>query len=493
MIYQYALGGGVDGTSPVAFMNPGRLRIGVNVESKPGGGYKRMLGYAKFDTNAITGEGPIRGVHYYNGKVYAFRNAVGGATCVMWESTGSGWTSKKSGLAPSGTYRLVNYDFNGTEKMYGASGVHKAFQWDGTTWTDITTGMATDTPSHIIAHKKHLFLSFGRSLQNSSLGAPTTWSALTGATEILLPHEITGFSAMPNGSLAIYTASSIHLLAGTSTTDWVANNMVEYSNNAGALAGTIQAMGSKIRFTDSRGITDFTASQDSSDFYESIISHDMDKVIGSRWSTAISSTVVRSKSQYRLFFSDGDGLILTFNNDTVMITRLTLPAVVRCITNTESANGTELIYFGSDDGYIYQMESGNSFSGADISAYAETAFTNVERRGQVKRWRRMRVNIGLSGNESLYGAAKYYIASDARRESGADTPELEINQDVNPLGTTATLGQTLLGGVPIREGEIDLAGHSEYISFRFYSESSSASPWEIDGITIDFLEGRFRR
>jgi hypothetical protein len=490
---EYPLAGGVDGTSAPAQMSPGRLRIGINVESKPGGGYRRVLGYVKFDTAAITGEGVIRGVHYYGGKVYAFRNAVGGATCSMWYSTGSGWTEAKSGLAPDGTYRLVNYDFNGTEMMYGVSGTHKAFQWDGTTWTDITTGMAIDAPSHITAHRKHLFLSFGRSVQHSSLGDPLDWSALTGAAEILLTSSVTGFSTLSTGALGIFTANSIHLLGGTSAADWVANNMVEYSNNAGALPGTIQAMGSRVRFTDSRGVTDLAASDIASDFYEAIISHDMDKDIGSRWANAISSTVVRSKSQYRLFFSDRDGLILTFNNDSVMITRMILPITVNCIINTESSSGEELIYFGSTDGYIYRMESGNSFSGAAIAAHAETAFTNVGRRTQVKRWRRMRANIGSSGNSELFVRARYYIGNDVAREAGAANPDMETTTDTSPLGLEATLGQTLLGGIPIKEGEVELAGHSEYVSFRFFSESASSPPWEIDGITIEFLEGKKRR
>jgi len=491
MTVEYPLGGGVDGTSAPAQMKPGRLRIGINVESKPGGGYKRILGYAKFDSAAISGSGPIRGVHYYKGTVYAFRNVSDGTSCVMYSSTGSGWTAKKTGLAPGGTYRLVNYDFGGTEMMYGASGTHKAFQWDGTTWTDLTTGMSTDTPDNITAHRKHLFLSFGRSVQHSALGDPTNWTAISGAAEILLTNDVTGFSTLPTGALGIFTASSIHLLGGTSASDWVANNMVEYSSNAGALPATIQAMGSRIRFTDSRGVTDLAASEISSDFYEAIISHDMDKEIGNNWALATASTVVRSKSQYRLFFSDGSGLILVFNNDTVMITQMLLPIVVRCIINTENTSGQELIYFGSDTGYIYRMESGNSFDGADINAFAETAFTNVGRRVEVKRWRRMWANVGSLGNSALRVLPQYYIAKDNIPLVIPSAPG--FGTEAAPIGPGAALGATPLGAIPIGEGEIELAGHSEYVAFRFYSSSSTTAPWEIDGITIDFLPGRKRR
>jgi hypothetical protein len=43
------------------------------------------------DILAVPGEGPVRGVVEYKDVVYAFRNAVGGASCVMYKSTATGW------------------------------------------------------------------------------------------------------------------------------------------------------------------------------------------------------------------------------------------------------------------------------------------------------------------------------------------------------------------------------------------------------------------
>lgn len=485
-----SLGGGVDGTSPESQMNPGRLRIGINCEAKPGGGYRRILGYSKFDSSAIDGEGAILGVWYYMGKVYAFRNVVGGASCTMWESTGSGWTAKKTGLSPDGMYDFVNYNFDGTNRMYGASGVHKAFQWDGTTWTDLTTGYSPDEPDHVGAHRNHLFVSFGPSVQNSGIGDPTSWSVLTGNTEMLLNDDVTGFSPMPNGAIGMYTRSGITLLSGTSTADWVANNLVEYSNNAGALPRTIQSMGSAIRFVDSRGVTDFASSDVSSDFYDAIISHDMDKVYLDRWKNAISSTVVRAKNQYRVFFADGSGLIFVFNGNTVMITRIQFPNPVRCCVNAEDSAGNELIYFGSDDGYIYKMESGNSFSGENIRAFAETAYTDLGARAQVKRYHRMWLDTGREGNGSLFVLPRYYV------DNGGITPVSGQQPDFTSAGSLlneAVLGLAVLGGYPVINGQLHLAGISEWLSFQFYSESNNRDPWEVDSYTIEFSPGRRRR
>lgn len=485
-----ALGGGVDGTSPETRMPPGRLRIGLNVEAKPGGGYRRILGYSKVDANAITGSGKIRGVHYYDGKFYAWRNSADGLTCSMWSSAGSGWTEEVSGLAPDGEYNAVNYNFDGTLRMYVASGTHKAYQWDGSTKTDITTAYPTDEPDYVWAHRKHLFVSFGPSVQNSAIGDPSSWSVLTGATEILLPDNVTGFTTMSNGSLGIFTRTGVTLLAGTSSSDWVANNLQAYANNAGALPMTIQSIGSRVFFVDSRGVTDFNASDVSSDFYESIISHDMDKVYLRRWVNAVSSTVVRAKNQYRVFFADGSGLIFVFNGNQVMITRTQFPNIVRCCHNGETAAGSELILFGSDDGYVYQMESGNSFTGENINAYAETAFTDLGMRATVKRYHRMWLDVAKNGNSTLTVLPRFFVDNGGLSPGTGEAPDFA---DPGSLLGSAVLGQAVLGGQPVINGQLDLRGLSEYISLRFYSSDNEADPWELDGYTLEFSPGRRRR
>lgn len=491
-VKEIRLGGGVDGTSPSSHMPPGRLRIGINVEAKPGGGYRRILGYPKFDTNQISGAGEIRGIHYFNGKVYAFRNATGNATCSMWSSSGSGWTEEKSGLTPNGKYRLITADFAGTKRMYGVSGVHQAFQWSGGTWTDITSALPNDKPQHLAVYRKHLFLSEDDRVVNSSLGDPLTYAALTGAADMILPEHVTGLVNLPNGAIGMFTASGIHILSGTSTSDFIAGNLKEYGNQAGAIADTIQPMGSQLRFADSRGITDFGASQASSDFYDSIISHDMDKAILNDWHKAISSTVVRAKNQYRLFFSDGTGLVLVFRGNEVMITRIIFPNIVRCVVNAEDSLGREVIYFGSDDGYIYQMESGDNFNGAAITAHAELAMTDLGTPSRVKRFRRARFDVSSDGNSNLRAYPKFYIGSQGLTTPDQLTPNFSTESTL--LGdTTGLLGTVPLGGAPVEEGTILLDGSGEYVSIRFYSSSTSGLPWELDGVTYEYLMGRQRR
>src|SRR6185369_13971017 len=44
------------------------------------------------DIQAVPGSGPVRGVWYYNGTVYAFRDNVGATACAMYASSTVGWT-----------------------------------------------------------------------------------------------------------------------------------------------------------------------------------------------------------------------------------------------------------------------------------------------------------------------------------------------------------------------------------------------------------------
>jgi len=81
--------------------------------------------------------------------------------------------------------------------------------------------MTTDTPGHIEAHLKYLFLSFpGGSLQHSGIGDPTSWSVITGAGELGIGDEITGLQKTAKSVMAVFSRNSTHLLNGTSPQDW---------------------------------------------------------------------------------------------------------------------------------------------------------------------------------------------------------------------------------------------------------------------------------
>ena len=87
-------------------------------------------------------------------------------------------------LNPNGRVDACLDDFGSGIRIYGADGVNYGFEFDGTVYTRIRTGMTTDTPNRVVVHKQHLFFSFGNSVQFSSISDQYNWSPVTGAGEI---------------------------------------------------------------------------------------------------------------------------------------------------------------------------------------------------------------------------------------------------------------------------------------------------------------------
>lgn len=93
---------------------------------------------------------------------------VGGETFAISSGT---LPQEAQSLPSGGKYRFRNYNFGGhtsTFQMYGVNGQGNAFEYDGTTFTLIETGMAFDQPIHIGVHRGQLLLAYvGGSLQHS--------------------------------------------------------------------------------------------------------------------------------------------------------------------------------------------------------------------------------------------------------------------------------------------------------------------------------------
>jgi hypothetical protein len=418
-VTSFAMAGGLNLVTAPGATKPGELLYVENFICSQNGGYQRIGGYERFDgqpapsgsvdagviaarraaIQAVPGEGPIRGVWVYKGVVYAFRNAVGGASCVMWASSGAGWVSKKTGLTPDGTYRFVNFNFKGSASsamMYGCSGVHKAFQWNGATWTDITTDMATDTPRFIEAHKNYLWLGFANgSLQNSSLGDPTgAWTPRTGANDIGLGDEITNIVSH-KGVLVSYASNSIHILSGSADIGADGWSLNTYTRDGGALADCARVIGGDVLAWDLQGATYLQAAQVFGDFAATSLSNKI-KPLANKV-TPLFALVSKQSGTYRLFANDGRVLCATLaGNALAGWGQIKYDRTFTCGCVGEDASGNEVIFAGDGGGYVYQLDSGPSFDGANIVGILRTAFNTLGAPTRKKRWRRLVIELSAS-------------------------------------------------------------------------------------------------
>jgi hypothetical protein len=398
-------------------------------------------------------------------------------------------------LSPSGRFEFINYNFGGaasSQKMYGCDGVNKAFEFNGTAFAWIRTGMATDAPDHIAAFKLQLFLGFDASLQHSAITDPFTWSAILGAGELAMGENITNIVNAPggtdSGALVITTRNKTKVLYGNSSSDW---NLIDFNPDAGALAYTAQFTAGRMVWLDDRGITDMQTSQAFGNFHGADLSQLVSPYIKALRSTAIAACVVREKNQYRLFFSGGAALYTTFVGGKVAgVMPIALTNPVACICSLEAGDGVEETFFGSTNGMVYQMEKGTSHDGEAIAWSAELAYNHFGSPRQLKTFRSAGVEVSGSG----------YCAFTLGYNVGYGSSEL-------PQGATTSLSATLntanwdtfiwdafyWDGQTLSPSFANLDGTAENISLVFAGSSDEYQPITFNGAVVDFSPRRMLR
>lgn len=330
-------------------------------------------------------------------------------------------------LSPDGSFDFVNHNFYGHTKlrrMYGCDGKNTAFEWDGSTFVPIITGMTTDTPVHISTYRQHLFLAFpGGSLQHSSTGIPYDWSPITGAAELAIGDEITKISVVPGPILVAFARNSTWLLYGSSVADW---DLREHSSKSGCIEWSAQQVGMEI-YLDDRGLTTLSNTDAYGDVVGNIISKDIQPYLHTKIGNVQSSIVVKDKGQYRLFFNDMQGLNLTLDGNKIIgYTRLFYDVLPVCCCSSENSSGEEELFFGSTDGFVYQLDSGTSFNGNEIEHLLRLHYNHLKTPLNEKQIRKLILELDAPIGTEL----KYFIDF-----SYGDDAESEVNNfDVSEGG-----------------------------------------------------------
>jgi len=323
------------------------------------------------------------------GKLY-LTEVVGTFAAEAITSSGSGLAACLGGqtlntLPPGGYYECIEHNFygsTGSAAIYGCNGVGSAFMFNGG-FAPILTGMVVDKPTHIFAHRLHLFLSYpGGSVQHSAPGKPMSWDVVAGAGEIGIGNEITGFAQAVGGVLVIFGRTSTHLLFGTSSVDW---DLRVHSDESGAIERTIQAVGSA-KYLDDTGIISLDAVQEYGDFSGSPVGRKINPFVKLKSVTA--SMRASDKGQYRLFFSDGSGLYGTFvGNQLLGWTTVLFPVAVEVAWGDKGA-----LFFGDENGIVYQF-AGPSFDGAEVPAYLKLPYNHMKNPSVKKRYRKFVIEV----------------------------------------------------------------------------------------------------
>ncbi len=389
-------------------------------------------------------------------------------------------------LAVGGRFEFVKCNFSGqaiTRRIYGCDGVNPAFEFDGDTLAPIKTGLSPDSPSHIAFHKNYLFLSKESSIIHCGVGMPFKWSTTDGGGEIATGDTVNGMLTLPgdqtSATLGVFLRGNPAMLYGTDPTTF---NFVLFNTNAGALPYSVQNVFDTFVFDD-LGVITLRTTLNFGNFASSTLTKSILPFVVAERNKLTATSINQEKSQYRAFFSDGYGLWLTVVNQQYLgACPVLFPNPVFCTDDTDLTTGGMATYFGSSDGqgYVYQLDKGTSFDGADIYAYFTTAWDFIKSPRVLKRFRAASIEVQGENYAAIsYGYQLGYASPQIAQPSPVDAT---LNLSPTARWDSFTWDQFVWDGLNLMPTDVDEIGTAENIQVMITSGTDYISTYTIDSV-----------
>lgn len=365
---------------------PGSATILKNFEPSVTGGYTRILGFSKFDDEDVD---ELEAGNALGVVVVDEVTALARKGDKYYTSSGSGWTEKLT-VTNTGGARIsfAIYKFGADEKIIVVDGVEDPAIYNVTAGTMAldTAAPADVTGANIVREfKNHLFFAKSNILTFTAPYTDNDYLPGNGAGTINIGHPITGLISFRD-QLIIFSRDSIHRLSGNTSDDFVLSPI---THKTGCLCPySVEEVGGDVMYLGPDGIRWLSATERNNDFGLERASYKIQDQALSIINTNCGYTalVVRAKNQYRLFTYIAntskplsEGLIAAKFSDqgTTDISWARVVGMKVYAGHSRQFRDREVILFTSSDGYVYQMESGNSFDGEDINAVFETPYMPI--------------------------------------------------------------------------------------------------------------------
>lgn len=398
-------------------------------------------------------------------------------------------------LQPGGRVETVIGNFYGsasTTRMYGVDGVNKAFEFDTSgVYVPISTGASPDTPKHICVHRNHLFLSLYSSIMHSAIGNPYNFTITGGAGEIAVGDTITGMLNQPGSqstdSLAVYGRGNTFVLYGTNSTNW---SLTMFNRGVGGIDYTSQNITSSF-VLDDRGVMTLQTSLNYGNFNTASLTANIMPFITENAQMATASCVNIERAQYRVFFSNGKGLYVTMVNGQYFGSMpVEFADPVLCIASDENASGMEITYFGSDNGYVYRLDSGTSFDGTSINSYLRLNFDSIKSQRIIKRYRKCAIEMAGQGyTETQFGYQLGY--------NTAEKAQLGFSVYTQPFSVVYwdqfTWDNFIWDGATLLPVECEMTGSAENVAVVIGNSTAYTNAFTVNSLTIHYTPRRGMR
>lgn len=400
-------------------------------------------------------------------------------------------------LPPGGRYVAVEHNFYASEsltRLYVASGVFRAFEWDGEVLAPVLSGLnvADDRPTHVAVHQGHLALGYPNgSLMLSATGEPLSFNALAGAVEIGFGHAITGLLSEARGSLIVAGRNRMGYLTGSSVADF---NLAIISEDSGARPYSLAPAAGGPIYLDDRGLRELRATEAFGDWRMGTLTRAVEPWITGKTAAGVAPVGVlrvREKDQVRLVLADGTGLTLYLGRERPEAIPFRLGFGATCLVAGEAEDGSAILLAGAEDGTVHRLDRGVSQDGAPILAFLRLAFDHQGEPGRMKRYHRARLEGRSFGARSRLGiGAEFGYAG----EAPAPRARIDVHGSGGFWNDGARWNAGFVWSAPT-ESQVfaDLDGMGENVALIVASESDAEPPHVLSAVSIHHSSRRMVR
>lgn len=493
--YVFACEGGLILDQSTFAITPGSALELENFEPAVTGGYRRISGYEKWNSNIVpqdtSSTEKVLMSAYFNASVIAARG-----TKVYKAGSGSGsWTQIDSGRTNAGRYTHFRYSLAGTDFIVWADGANHASKYDGTTVTDLNATGAPANPQYVVNFKNALFFA-GHSANPEEIvfTAPysdSDFSVANGAGSIAVNSKITGLYSFRN-ELYIFCEERIFKLVGNTSADFVLQSV---TREIGCLNGfTIQEFAGDLIFLGADGLRTIAGTEKIGDVELGTISRQIqERFVGLTNVDEFCSLVIPDKTQYRLFFSNANttreltkGIIGVRKQSGYEYADMS--GIRPSCTDYIVSQGESIILHGEYDGYVYRQEKSDNFDGNNVDAKYRSPDLTMGDAGIRKAFQRIIVNYAPEAavNADLFIRYDYEAASVARPAAYPFS-----SASIFAIYGTSTYGTATYGGQvnPLFRQPIEGSGFSMAIRV---NDRGTSAPYALKGFQLEFAVGARR-
>ena len=390
--------------------------------------------------------------------------------------------------------RFSKYRLGNTERIVGVDGTNYPFIYDGITFkvlSDKTTDILGS--QFVVSHKNQLFFAKDGSIIFTAPYTDDDFTAAAGSGIINVGGIITGIVVFRE-ALIIFTEKTISQLTGTSIQDF---SLQPITKNVGCVApDTIQEVGGDVMFLGPEGLRLFSATDRVGDFNLGVVSKPIQPETTSLINahSSFASCVIKQKSQYRIFgYNDS---ITASNAKGILGTQISPEATggiawaeivgFKCyVADGDYQNQTETIVFANNDGYVYEMEQGNSLDGSNIVASFATPYIPINDFRIRKTFYKLYLYTDPQGSVTT----SVNLKLDFDDQGSVQPPTITLSNSAGSVGfygsSVAKYGTTLYGDKLKKQFQTQVIGSGFSVSLQFVSDSQDP-PFSLDAATLEY-------